>query len=503
MKRGFIAIFLLVGGLALGGGPTLKAQSQDSLYRASVAELERLSSQLEEVELTLNRLRESYRSQPDERENLTPSILEQESLMLSLRGQMGGLERQISSIEEARSLEALTELREESVPSEVKDAPLENDYSTAPRRRNLIDNACFKGELPAEDYALLRKAQEQERQAAALVELYAENYARLINMQEHYLVTVEQREADSLYDRMGALLIENREVDDSLAEVWSGIFDQKSYSYSYMLEKGGKEILLEEQIAALSEAAAEAEAEAGNYASDALVAYFTEKRALVRSEQALAREYNLKTALDSLGREMEYLASVEYRLPRIELSRRYLLDYSSISFADKLNYTANNIPSCEIYDHGTIFRIRLGSYKYRQQPSIFRRVEPLYLLQEGGRYVYYTGGFATKSEARLACELLRDKGFRQPIIVCWEDGVKREVAEDEPEVRYRVEIAGAATLSEEARGAVKAHAGGKELARVGSTFVVGPFDDEPTAEQLALALRQADGGLEVRVVKVE
>lgn len=477
---------------------------QDSLYQASVAAVGELAQEMEEVEVVLNRLRESYRTEPELREELTPQILEQESLMLSLRDKMRRLEQQVQRVEEARELEALAALtREQAENPELEEQPLVNDYTKAPRRRNLVDNACFKGELPAEDYALLCKAQAQERQAASLVELYAENYARLINMQEHYLVTTEQGEADSLYDRMGGLMAENRELDESLATTWSAIFDQKSYSYSYMLEKGGHEVLLEQQITALSEAAATADAEQGNYASDALVSYFVEKKALVACEQQLARKFDLKPALDSLVREMEYLESVEYRLPRIELSRRYLLDYTAVSFADKLNYTANNIPACEIYDHGTIFRIRLGSYKYRQQPSIFRRVEPLYLLQEEGRFVYYTGGFATKSEARLACELLRDKGFRQPVIVCWEDGVKREVAEDEPEVHYRVEISGSATLSEEARGAVKAHAAGKELARVGSTFVVGPFDDEPTAEALALALRQADGELEIRVVRAE
>ncbi len=76
--------------------------------------------------------------------------------------------------------------------------------------------------------------------------------------------------------------------------------------------------------------------------------------------------------------EANYLKSVEFRLPRIEPERRYLLDYQDVDFSTPSKYDARNpIPACKVYDHGTIYRIRLGRYRVKQSPAIFRGAWPL------------------------------------------------------------------------------------------------------------------------------
>lgn len=480
------------------------AQLQDSLYRASMERIEELRDQLEEAEVQLGRLRTEYRSEPERRGELAPAILDLESRLLALQGELTPLNDRIRAMELAWSMQQLTEV---SVPEETPREELQpreepTDHSTAPRLRNLVDNTSFREGLPVAEYEMLLAAQRDERTAADLVILFTENHARLSEMLGDYQSTTDQGVADSLYELMEPLQRENRLLDDSLSRIWNPLFDHKGYAYNLLLEQRGEEPLLEGQVALLATASAEADAEAGNYASDALTSYVIEKRALLESEITLADHFDLGLALDSLAGEQEYLQSLDYQLPRIDFARRYLLDYTPITFVDKSPYTPYNLPECKVHARGTIYRILLGSYKYRQQLNIFRGVDPLYVLSEGGRFHYYAGGFATLGEARQAVQKLRDKGFRQPIIMRWSDGRREEITDQGPATRYRVEIAGVESLSDAMRRAVQEFAPGKELARAGATFLVGPFDEEAQAVGLAQALRRANGSAEVRVAEL-
>ncbi len=502
----FLALFLFAGSLqAQEVKPRLAGLEQDSIYMALLGRDALLQSRIDSLMHEAAGIRKRFRSEPEAREELTRSILALEDQLFSLRAEKGGIIDRINTIEQEW---VLHEVEQRTTASDEGDQGEEevllSRYESAPRLRNLVANACFKQEIRPADYAILLEAQRRENVAAATVECYAENYARLLDMQQQNLTTTQQREADSLYTGMIALGEENRRLEDSLRNTWSYIYDNKGFAYTYLLDRMGLESLLDRQIETLSEARHQAERVEGAYVSDALAAYFIQKRALVDCEVALAEAFRLSEARDSLMREIEYLESVDYRLPHIEPERRYLLDYEEIGFSSPSKYNAQHpIPECRIYEHGTIYRIRLGAYKYKQQVSIFRGVYPLSINREGGRYVYYTGGFATKPEARLACELLRKKGFRQPEIVRWVDGVQESVAEDEPEARFRVEIPSSEPLSDEVRATVRALAADKELARVGQTFIIGTFEDQAVAESLARAIRLADSSLSVQVTSCE
>ena len=85
----------------------------------------------------------------------------------------------------------------------------------------------------------------KERPAAELIERFADNYARLIGMQDEYLTVTDQAAADSLYDRMADIREENMRLDDSLQTVWGYILDNKSYAYSYLLDRYDRDEALE------------------------------------------------------------------------------------------------------------------------------------------------------------------------------------------------------------------------------------------------------------------
>ena len=91
--------------------------------------------------------------------------------------------------------------------------------------------------------------------------------------------------------------------------------------------------------------------------------------------------------------------------------------------------------------------------------ATFRGAYPLsYLVNDEGKWCYYTGGFATREEADSVQDVLRRHGFVRPEVVVWTDGEYRNLSR-EPE-------------------------------------------DRAVAERLAEALRQADAALEIKVAEV-
>lgn len=507
MKRLFVLYFLII----LFGPISSRAQEpavripgleKNETYMSCLKEDARLQERIDSLMAESASIRRSFRDDPENREHYQEEILKLEERLFALRSEKGQLVDRINAIEQEWILRSLDAAPAGGEPERDEELP---SYDDAPRSRNLVANACFRGELSPGDYAALREAQSKERPAAELIERFADNYARLIGMQDEYLTVTDQAAADSLYDRMADIREENMRLDDSLQTVWGYILDNKSYAYSYLLDRYDRDEALESETERQTEARRIAESERGRYASDAMAAYFLQKQALVDFERTVAREFSLLEALDSLDREANYLKSVEFRLPRIEPERRYLLDYQDVDFSTPSKYDARNpIPACKVYDHGTIYRIRLGRYRVKQSPAIFRGAWPLgYDRDDEGRYCYYAGGYATAVEARLACELLLKRGFRRPEIVRWVDGEREDFPMDGSDAgSFRVEISGANGLSEPVRTAIREAAPDKELARVGTVYIVGSFSDRSEAEQVVRAVRTADAAWEAEVKEI-
>ena len=147
----------------------------------------------------------------------------------------------------------------------------------------------------------------------------------------------------------------------------------------------------------------------------------------------------------------------------------------------------------------------LGTFNTKRAAATFRGAYPLfYLIDDAGKWCYYTGGFATREEADRAQALLKKHGFVRPEVVVWTDGEYRNLAhepEAEPGVACRIEISGTDTLSDAAKAI--AAAGDSELSRVGEgRFVVGTFASRSAAEQTASALRAVEPDLEIKVVEI-
>ena len=210
---------------------------------------------------------------------------------------------------------------------------------------------------------------------------------------------------------------------------------------------------------------------------------------------------------DSLRGVTAQLEGIDFRLPRIDVAERYFLDYDSVSFSSTPKYSYQHpIPECKVYEHGTIYRILLGTFNTKRAVSTFRGAYPLsYLVNDDRKWCYYAGGFATREEAEAAQKLLKARGFVRPEIVVWTDGEYRNLSKD-PEaqhIAYRVEIVSSEALSDAVKAAITDTAEGCELSRVGQQlFVVGTFDDKAVADRVAAAVTQTDPALEIKVAEI-
>ena len=474
-------------------------------YMSLLREDAQLQLREDSIVNAVERMRQRLREDPSRRQELSQEILQQESRIFEIRNAKGRLIDRINTIEQEWVLANLNGAAQQPAGPAAADPA-----ATVPdslKVRNLVDNLYFREHLPAGDYEALRNAQRLEMRAVDYVNRYFANHGTLSELAESYAAVQTEAEAIEIYERYKTLQGMNGVLADSLAATWNYIFDNKSYAYGYLMDKLGRDEILSREEERLSEAARQLSELRGETASDAVTDYFLRKKVLVGYETSVADMLGLTSARDSLRGVTAQLEGIDFRLPRIDVAERYFLDYDSVSFSSTPKYSYQHpIPECKVYEHGTIYRILLGTFNTKRAVSTFRGAYPLsYLVNDDRKWCYYAGGFATREEAEAAQKLLKARGFVRPEIVVWTDGEYRNLSKD-PEaqhIAYRVEIVSSEALSDAVKAAITDTAEGCELSRVGQQlFIVGSFDDRAVADRLADAIRQTDAALEIKVAEI-
>lgn len=470
--------------------------------------------------------RRNFRANPENREKYGAEILRLEQELFDVRNRRGVLIGKINAIEQEWVISNLGKnTSERNVVQDTSrrdSAVVRNHPAVVP---NLVFNAYFRDHLAPGDYAALLGAQSKEQSVLNYLQIFRNNYYTIRQLGRDYAAVVRAEPADSIYRKYKTLSNLNGKVADSVSHIWSYIFDNKTYAYSYLLDRMNRSDLLglyEDKLQALRQKEAE---NRDFFMEDAVGFYPWRKRFVLEYEQQLAELLNLKPVSDSLSGAVRVLDSLDFDFPKIVIRERLFLDYADIEVATPAKYnTRNPIPLCTVYPRGTIYRLLLGTYLKPQLPSIFRGVFPLgYLKGEDGRYRYFAGGYPTLSEAEEAQAMLKRTGFRRPEVVVWEDGVYRNISEEsaesakggesKSETVYRIEIRnGGDALGDNVRAVISAMAEGKELVRVaapaaeGETarymFIVGSFATREAAEKIVSAIRQQDVSLSVKIVEM-
>ena len=245
----------------------------------------------------------------------------------------------------------------------------------------------------------------------------------------------------------------------------------------------------------------------GLYASDGVVDYYYQKLCLTDYETDIAAVAGLNIAADSLRAVRSASERLPYKFEKVYLTRRYFLDYEPLRFSSSYIYTSKNpIPVCAVYEHGEIYRIKLGEFTTKQPVSKFRGLEPVsYLKSENGNWRYYAGGYASADDVDKPLQTVRRLGFRTADIVAWIDGAyadgRGEIAALKSKV-FTVEISGADILSDDIRSVIVRDAAEGALSRIGKgLFVVGGFRSRDAAEIMAKNISAFDATLSVKVVE--
>ncbi len=472
-------------------------------YMSSLREDALLLQREDSIDRAVEALRRELRDPDADRRRISQEILNLESRIFEVRTARGRLIDRINAIEQEW---VLANLDAEPAGSEVA----ESTPATAPASpaiRSLLDAPYLREQLPKEDYEALCEAQRLEQPAEEYAQRYFANHASLGELAAAYAAVATEAEAEELYGRYDTLQRANAVLADSLAGVWNYIFDNKSYACSYVLELLGRDDLLVRGEERLVEARQQLASLRGETASDQVADYYLRRRVSLGYERSVAELLGLSAVRDSLEGVDARVAAVDWRLPKVELAERLFLEYDSVAFSSTPKYTYKNpIPECRVYDRGTIYRILLGTFNTKRAAATFRGAYPLfYLVNDEGKWCYYCGGFATREEADAAQAALRKHGFVRPEVVVWEDGAMRNLSRDpEPaQAACRIEISGTEALSDAVRELIRQQAEGCEISRVGSaTFVVGAFAERPAAERLAESIRQAEEGLEIKIVEI-
>ena len=495
-------IALLIAGRLSAADPTppgLAELHRNPEYAALYEEEERLRQRIGELQEEIAELRRDLRENPQARETRTQEILARESEMLA---------RQTARSRTTARLRALEQQWLAARPEEVSGQAEEErtcDTAAPPARqqRSLVRNDIFREYLPAKEYQALQLAQRREAEALDCFRRLRENYLQNDRIKAAYDTVRTEEEAAGLLEEYRRGTARGELLKDSLLTVWNAVYDDKSYAYDYLLDRWGDEELIAREEKALDElrrrlAAAQAEGLRPGTAE-----YRYGRLRLLAYERSVAEAAGLALAADSLRSVAAAFEKEEYRFPAPLFVERCFLDYAPIEFSARGGYSAKNpIPACPVHPRGVIYRILLGEFRYRQDPSIFRNAQPLYLLPtDEGRYRYFAGGFASKEEALAAQEALRAKGFRNPEVVVWYDGAYTNLSRTpEAAAAFRIEISEAESLSEQVRRAIVRTAPDCELSRAGDLFVVGRLDDRASAESVAAAIREADPKLRIEVI---
>lgn len=498
--------------VGLNDNPGMKELENNSEYVALKQRSKQISAQADSINTLLTE-RRAMMSQVDEAEieALRADIINLEQQAHDLSIEQGTVTRRIGAIEQSVIMDQILSQQQHVVVGEIIDDSV--DESNIQSVANLIDNECFKRELDTADYEALHTAQAYESMMIKLAEEYTTTYNQLAKVAEEYAKADRASVANPLYKEYEELCAKLNELNDEMLSKWNYILDTKYFAMAYILERSHRYDILDRaalNYQAMQQSCAEQD---GQYASDGLMRYAIGRSTLLSYEIEFARDMRLKPAQDSLRSIQESYKQPYYSIKPIKVEYREYMDFAPVKIGRTNFYddSSNPIPQLQVFENGTIYRIRLGKFRTKQTMTLFKGVQPMSIARDSeGMYCYYAGGYAKESEAIEALQFLKDKGFKNPELCCWKDGVMSVVANNssktekatDSKVRYMV-IINAQNLDNAMRQLITRIAPGKMVSRSGNTYAIGMFTDYGEADNLLTTLSEAYPTLEMGISETE
>lgn len=384
---------------------------------------------------------------------------------------------------------------QEPQQEEVISEELKSLFKTSARRYALIE-----GEIEG----LVMEYEESYNEILASLEGYdkATSLATLNKHLSAYLASVERNKkiADNIADRSDLLLSSKHKTLLMFADTLS----LGSLRDDFLAKMEQTDITIGEKLA--------------GKCSDLELAMLPHRlRNLAYFEAELAQHYTPEVA-DSIRQRADNYDTTLTLFAPYGSPKHASAKFQAVSINKKAKEKAvSSLPLIKIPSEGIVYSIMVGNYaSLPPSTSVFRGASPLYReKREDGRTYIYIGLYPTALSAQEDITLLRQTGFKQPTLVMWRDGIRRDDFVDRATTpatpkaaMWRIEISGApATLPSEALAVIREKAPRKEISKFaspdGSTlFTVGIFTKEIEAKTLASVLQKSAPNLTIKVVQV-
>ena len=520
MLRKFTILTLLVVATLglLAQNPEVKARvkglENNKEYMELLHQEKNLEKQSDSIQQQVAVFRQEYRTDTLNRAARAVQILEIEEVLFDLRDRLGELSNRINIIEQDWILQHLNdnvaEAPADTTATDAADVVASPDSLIAEVKdttsRNLLYNERLAAELDAEDIAAIRAGQEMEIRLVNDAKEYAKYHHLLLDLKNRHSMADSASLATRLFEEFTDVNENNLEIESRIADDWNEVFDNKSYTYNYLLDKLGNTSLRDSFNLRLNDIAARVID--SDVPSAAVLNYALQRRALTEYELAIARSLGLDNAADSLAAQ---LAADDYQTlvalsPIGRIAERVFLNYEEITTHSSSPYNSRNpIPECEIYPKGTIYRILIGTFSSEQSPTIFRGAAPLYVQPIMGKYRYFLGGFASDSTAFAAAEQCRKIGFRKPEVVVWVDGqyfnLSEEADNEEESRRFRIVIDSEEPLSEELVRLIKESTNNADIVKMGNSYSIDNIEGNLNALRIKEGI-EAVGKIPARIEEI-
>ena len=403
----------------------------------------------------------------------------------------------------------------ESVPEE----PIEQEVAAPePSTQEPQQEEVISDELKSLFTTSARRYAMIEGEIETLVAEYGKAYDAILASLEGYDKATSLATLDKHYSAYLASVESSKKIADNIADRSDLLLSSKHKSLIMFADTLALDTLRDDYLAKMEQTDITIGEKLAGKCSDLELAMLPHRlRNLAYFEAELACHYAPETADSLRQRAGNYDTTLTLFAP-YGSPKRASAKFQAVSINKKAKEKAvSSLPLIKIPSEGIVYSIMVGNYaSLPPSTSVFRGASPLYReKREDGRTYIYIGLYPTAQSAQEDIALLRKTGFKQPTLVMWRDGIRRDDFVDRATTpatpkaaMWRIEISGApATLPAEALAVIREKAPRKEISKFGATdgstlFTVGIFTKESEAKTLASALQKSTPNLTIKVVQV-
>lgn len=356
-----------------------------------------------------------------------------------------------------------------------------------------------------------------EKEVEGIIAEYAEVYKEAAAAIEAHDVAETMKEANAHHKTYTASVERMKALADQIADRSDRLFMSKSAAYVGFADSLGMKEEKEFYISSEQEVENSMIEKLKGECTDIDVAMYPYRKAvLMNLEVKIARRLCGNQWADSLLQQMATINPEDAKFEPLDGPKRSNVKFADVVVGGKKYASAEDIPRIKVPAEGEMYSILLGNYSSLPQMKAFRGVSPLYSeRREDGRTYFYAGLYATIQSARTGVDKLRKAGFKQPTIVLWREGIRRDDWVDRAATPtttttfYRLEIVGPAEgLSAEVREAIKSKAPNKEISRYTAptgevVYTVGIFTKRNQADAVLAAVQAVDSSTNAKIAEIK